>query len=281
MLRFDSATHRATVWVGEQEVVQHEGGYTPFEADVTELVRAGAEALITVVVDNVLTWETIPPGIVVDTPHGKRQKYMHDFFNYAGLHRPVWLYSTPHTYLEDLGSPPTSTTRWPTRSRNRRVPGEDRRRRPVGDRAGQAARRRGDGAATAEGTDATIELPSAHLWRPGAGYQYDLVIELVDSTGGGLVDSFHQLFGVRTVEVRGTEFLINGTPFYFTGFGMHEDHAVLGKGQENAAMVHDFELLKWIGANSSARPTTPTARRSSTTPTPTGSSSSTRPPPSA
>ena len=31
---------------------------------------------------------------------------------------------------------------------------------------------------------------------------------------------------------------------------MHEDHAVLGKGQENAAMVHDFELLKWIGANS-------------------------------
>ena len=45
-------------------------------------------------------------------------------------------------------------------------------------------------------------------------------------------------------------FLINGAPFYFTGFGMHEDHAVLGKGQENAAMVHDFELLKWIGANS-------------------------------
>ena len=31
---------------------------------------------------------------------------------------------------------------------------------------------------------------------------------------------------------------------------MHEDHAVLGKGQEDAAMVHDFELLRWIGANS-------------------------------
>ena len=54
-LRFDSATHRAAVWVGEQEVVHHEGGYTPFEADVTELVRAGAEVLITAAVDNVLT----------------------------------------------------------------------------------------------------------------------------------------------------------------------------------------------------------------------------------
>ena len=31
---------------------------------------------------------------------------------------------------------------------------------------------------------------------------------------------------------------------------MHEDHAVLGKGQENASMVHDFELMDWIGANS-------------------------------
>ena len=73
------------------------------EADVTTLARPGAALLVTVAVDNVLTWETIPPGIVVDTPHGKRQKYMHDFFNYAGLHRPVWLYATPHTHLDDLG----------------------------------------------------------------------------------------------------------------------------------------------------------------------------------
>ena len=102
VLRFDSATHRATVWVDGHEVVRHEGGYTPFEADVTDLVRAGAEVLVTAAVDNVLTWETIPPGIVVDTPRGRRQKYMHDFFNYAGLHRPVWLYATPHTYLDGL-----------------------------------------------------------------------------------------------------------------------------------------------------------------------------------
>jgi beta-glucuronidase len=251
VLRFDSATHRATVWVGEQEVVHHEGGYTPFEADVTELVRAGAEVLITAAVDNVLTWETIPPGIVVDTPHGKRQKYLHDFFNYAGLHRPVWLYSTPHTYLEDLRvttdvDDPLADQVCATVAYRAEIAGDDR---SVTVRA-RLLDAEGTEQATAEGTHATIELPSAHLWRPGAGYQYDLVIELIDSTGGGLVDSFHQLFGVRTVEVRGTEFLINGTPFYFTGFGMHEDHAVLGKGQENAAMVHDFELLKWIGANS-------------------------------
>ncbi len=41
VLYVESATHRATVWVNGTEVVSHEGGYLPFEADVTEHVRAG------------------------------------------------------------------------------------------------------------------------------------------------------------------------------------------------------------------------------------------------
>jgi beta-glucuronidase len=102
VLYFESATHRATVWVDETEVVSHEGGYTPFEADVTEHVRAGEEFRLTVVVDNTLTFQTIPPGVVLDTPDGRRQKYWHDFFNYAGIHRPVWLYSTAPVHLRDL-----------------------------------------------------------------------------------------------------------------------------------------------------------------------------------
>ena len=44
VLHFESATHRATVWVGDVEVGSHEGGYTPFEFDITELVAAGEEA---------------------------------------------------------------------------------------------------------------------------------------------------------------------------------------------------------------------------------------------
>ena len=45
VLRFDAATHRATAWVGDTQVVEHEGGYTPFEADVSEQVRAGEEVV--------------------------------------------------------------------------------------------------------------------------------------------------------------------------------------------------------------------------------------------
>ena len=43
VLRFDAATHRAVVWVDDERVAEHEGGYTPFEADVTDARPPGEE----------------------------------------------------------------------------------------------------------------------------------------------------------------------------------------------------------------------------------------------
>ena len=48
MLRFDAATHRAVVWLNDTQVAEHEGGYTPFEADVTDVVEPGAENRVSV-----------------------------------------------------------------------------------------------------------------------------------------------------------------------------------------------------------------------------------------
>ena len=62
VLHFESATHRATVWVNDVEVVSHEGGYTPFEADITEHVTPGEQVRITAVVNNTLSFQSIPPG---------------------------------------------------------------------------------------------------------------------------------------------------------------------------------------------------------------------------
>src|SRR3954447_26709517 len=102
VLRFDAATHRAVVWVGDTQVAEHEGGYTPFEADVTDVVELGGENRVTVVVNNELSWQSIPPGFVEETPEGRRQAYFHDFFNYAGLHRSVWLSTTPVAHVRDI-----------------------------------------------------------------------------------------------------------------------------------------------------------------------------------
>ena len=71
-IRFGSATHRADVWVNGQPVAVHQGGYTPFEADITAVATPGQESRVTVAVSNVLTWQTIPPGYLEDTAGGRR-----------------------------------------------------------------------------------------------------------------------------------------------------------------------------------------------------------------
>ena len=63
--------------------MSHEGGYTPFEADITDHVTPGEGVRITALINNTLHWQSIPPGVIEDTPAGKRQRYWHDFSNYA------------------------------------------------------------------------------------------------------------------------------------------------------------------------------------------------------
>jgi beta-glucuronidase len=244
VLHFESATHRATAWVNGTEVVSHEGGYTPFEAEVTDLVQAGEEALVTVVVNNTLSWQSIPPGVIEDTPHGRRQVYFHDFFNYAGIHRPVWLYATSRAHLTDITV--VTDLAGANGSIDYRTEAED-----AGGAEVRVVLRDAGGAEVATGTgpSGTLTVENVHRWAPGDGYLYDLEVQLVGEDGE-LLDSYHQSVGVRTVAVDGTRFLINGEPFHFTGFGKHEDLAVIGKGHNDAYLLHDFELLKWVGANS-------------------------------
>ncbi len=243
VLHFGAATHRAEVWVNSIPVVAHDGGYTPFEADVTEAVRPGADNRVIVVVDNTLSWDSIPPGYVADTPGGRRQRYFHDFFNYAGLHRSVWLYTTPRAHLDDLTVvSDVSGRRGRVRYRAHALFADG--------LAVRATLRDADGARVAEAAGATGELAveDVRLWRPGDGHLYELLVEL--HRDGTVVDSYPQPVGVRTVAVDGDRFLVNGEPFHFKGFGMHEDSAVRGRGHDDVVMVHDFALLRWVGANS-------------------------------
>ena len=66
VLYFESVTHGAQVWVNGTPVCRHAGGYLPFQADITDVVRPGDFAAITVRADNILSFGTIPPGIIVE-----------------------------------------------------------------------------------------------------------------------------------------------------------------------------------------------------------------------
>lgn len=244
-LYVSSATHRARVWVDGTYLGSHEGGYLPFELDLGETARPGAEVLVTICVNNTLTFQSIPPGVTEDGV----QRYFHDFFNYAGLHRSVLLTATPRERIEDI----TVVTD---------IDGPDGLVRASVEAAGEgplrAVLRDVEGAEVARenGRELELRVPAAHLWAPGDGYLYELTLQLLApgsdaaDDGAAVVDEYRQDVGIRTVEVRGTEFLINGEPFAFTGFGMHEDHAIVGKQHNDALMLRDRAMIDWIGATS-------------------------------
>ena len=175
VLHFESATHRATVWVDDAEVVAHEGGYTPFEADITDHVAPGQRGA-----DHRAGQQH--PALAVD-PAGRhrghsRRKTAAVLPRLLQLRRPpplVWLYATNPAHVTDV----TVVTD---------LDGAD----GVIDYAAEAedadgARDQGRSCATptgqrsrpAPGRAARSRVPDVHRWAPGDGYLYDLELQLV------------------------------------------------------------------------------------------------------
>ena len=261
IVRVGSATHNATMWLNGHLLAQHRGGFLPFEGDATPYALCGRENRLTIKVDNELNWTTLPPGVIDrlddfgNEQARRRQRYFHDFFNYAGLHRPVLAYTTPRDRIDDIRV--TTEVRGLTGVANYDV--------TVGVDPIVAERPHGGGhrlhvrvvlrdatgadVATCDGHCGAVTIPRVTLWEPGAPYLYSMVAVLLDSTDV-VVDEYELRVGVRTVEVTDRSFLINGKEFYFRGCGKHEDADVRGKGVDPVMNVKDFNLLHWLGANS-------------------------------
>jgi beta-glucuronidase len=249
LLRFGAAAHAARVWLNGRELCTHKGGFLPFEAPAGPLLRFGAEGENTVVVrlDNRLDWTTLPPGEVTEVPSAdgrarlRRQTYFHDFLNYAGLHRPVRLVVRPRGGIEDI------ETQVARSGETARVSVAVSSQRP--DLRVTLLDAAGEPAASARGSN-RVELTVAEprWWSPADPYLYSLQVEVLDRAEP--LDVYRLPLGLRTVRVEGDRFLLNERPFYFTGFGRHEDADLRGKGTDDVVDQRDVNLLKWVGANS-------------------------------
>jgi beta-glucuronidase len=254
-LRVGSADYRAKVWVNGKEVGQHQGGFLPFEFEISAAVLPGATNRLTMLVNNELSAETIPQGIFAEDYEREdrlREETFpparFDFFPYGGIHRPVIVYSTPTAYIEgvrvDTFVQSATTGMVHVRVAAKHAEGLNVR------CLVEHAKSEGphevsikDGVA-----QLSVKIEPCRFWSPSDPHMYLLGITLLRDNR--IVDAYEMNIGVRQVSVVDGKLLLNGNPVYLKGFGRHEDFPVLGKAYSAPLVVKDFGLMKWINANS-------------------------------
>lgn len=262
VLRFDAVTNAATVYIDAEEVTRHKGGYLPFEVELAEHIVQRESFLLTVLVDNRVNHTTLPVGNekggtaffgsdnagIPSVEAGKAYQEAinlpnFDFFNYAGLNRPVRIYTTAASYIADITICPevaadgkTGLVRYEIQTGG-----------AASEKQPEVCIKDAEGRIVAVGTgkEGVLKVSEARLWWPAPGepYLYTLCVAYEQ-------DCYEQTFGIRTVKVEGQKFLINGKPFYFKGFGKHEDFMVHGRGFDLCLDVKDAGLIHWLNANS-------------------------------
>jgi beta-glucuronidase len=245
-LHFGAVYYRARVWLNGQDLGSHEGGYTPFEFDVTKLLKAGTNHLV-VEVDNAPTLTTIPA--IATAGHGGPNQPTFGTLNgegivgwmpYGGIVRPVSLIVAQSVYLKnfkvdakpDLAAHTAVVT---IRAIVRNAGGADARAEVTGEVAGLVVRlprlkvaHQGETEFTWTGT-----LREPRLWSPRDPFLYDVALGIGEEKLSGK-------FGVRELRVQGTDFLLNGKPVHLFGANRVSEDPVEGLRESDAIVNRDM-----------------------------------------
>lgn len=252
LLYFGAANYRARVWVNGQELGEHEGGYMPFEFDITDaLAPAGLKNLVAVRVDNDLTHTTVPQGGVpgglpmVWRPNNVPNVH-YDFFPHGGLNRPVVLQIVPEdSILEARCYPSLGRNGSATVQFDVTATGGAKVRVRMLDAAGKLA---GETTATPD-QGIAVQIAKVKPWSCEKPHLYEVQVELLDEEDE-LLDQYVLNTGVREVQVKKDGLYLNGKKVFLKGCGRHEESPIAGKGLSEPWAVKDMQLLKWLNANS-------------------------------
>ena len=226
LLYFGAVNYEAHVYVNGKQAGHHLGGFTPFNYDVTDLLKEGDNFVI-VKVDNKRRAENVPTLIF-------------DWWNYGGITRDVLLIDVEPVYIENYRLQLESLE-------GRRLSFSVRLNRPE---AGQQVtlsipelKVRKTLTTGADGT-ATISMKAKpQLWSPDNPKLYQVEIQRGTET-------LRDEVGFRTIETKGKQLLLNGKPIFLKGISIHEEKPYGGGRANCTADAHT--LLTWakeLGCN--------------------------------
>ena len=188
ILGFGAVDYFAEVWLNDIKVGEHEGGYLPFELDVTEAAQSGLNTL-TVRVDD-------PLEIFAEIPHGKQSWYG----MLSGIWQPVWVESRAAAHIQQV--------KISTQAEDVLVEVAGRGDFTEGLTA-EVIAPNGEIVAQVESDTLRFSLRVEHplVWSPDEPNLYKLKVSTC-------TDEVIESFGFRTIEARNGLIILNGNPFY-------------------------------------------------------------------
>ena len=205
-LHFGAVDYRAEVWLNGEYVGAHEGGYLPFEWDVTAHATPGPNRLTVRVSD--------PPDLFAEIPHGKQSWYG----PLSGIWQSVWLQCRAALHVQHVRVLPQLETGRVSCHVRLSQPGEAgdalvaRIVGPDGTKVSSEERGVGEESGPVE---LTLQVDSVQAWSPGSPALYQL--ELAVRRGDEVIDTVVESFGFRTIEARNGYLYLNGQMIYLRG----------------------------------------------------------------
>ena len=245
LLHFNGACSAIVVWVNGKYVGYSQGANTDAEFDVTSLVRRG-ENNVSV---RVYRWS--------DGSYLEGQ----DMWHLAGIHRDVYLVSTPKTYVSDHYITSKLNPGYTSGSMNVELTIDNALKQktakmievelldPNGNRV---ALQKTQVALAANEAEKKVNLSMEGLsglkpWSAEHPNLYTVVVRQMNDGNEEMV--FSTRYGFRSVEQRGNLIYINGEREYFKGVNTQDIHPLLGHAIDVPTMLRDVELMKQANVN--------------------------------
>ena len=219
-LHFGAVNYIADVYLNRKHIGSHEGGFTPFQFEITNLIKEGENTII-VKVNNERLKDGIP-GLG------------YDWFNYGGITRDVNLIETDNSFIEDYfiqleKHSLNKVSGWVKINGN--IPSQ---------KVSIKIPELGINYKTESNNDGLAEVDFSskfELWTAGNPKLYKVFIQSETDT---VVDEI----GFRSIETEGKKIILNGKPIFLNGICIHEENPIKGA---RAFSESDAQLLlNWV-----------------------------------
>jgi beta-glucuronidase len=253
-LCFEGVFFLARVWLNGQYLGEHEGGYTPFEFDVSNIAKPGERKIIAVEVDNQRAFDRIPADL--------SSSWSFDWWNYGGIIRDVSLETTsaafiarqqivsvPHlTGMDEADSAVITATLIVSNTSEHTLNGTVQAN-LLDNANGQSVLNAPVSVPVSAPADETTSvqitatLASPKLWHFDHPQLYRWSASLL-APDAQVLDTHQVTIGIRSVELKDGQFYLNDEPVRLVGVNRHADYPGQGSAETVTAMTADYNDLK-------------------------------------